>query len=159
MLVFKHTRNNRLKFQYGDNIVPSYKSHDKINLACLIILVIAAIHYKINFVTLIIFTLSFLFGSRYLSPDIDVDSRIYRRWGLLRFFWKPYKDLFKHRGISHNLILGPVTLIGYLAGLIFICLYLAGVPLQFDVRMGVIAAGMVAAIELHILADMFLSKK
>jgi len=140
-------------------IIPSHATHERINTALLIIIIVSSVYYKFYLITILIFSIAFIFGTYYISPDIDVDSRIYRRWGLLRFFWKPYKDLFKHRGLSHNLILGPATLIGYLACLIYIGLYLAGITIQLDVRMGVIAAGMVAAIELHILADMFLSKK
>ena len=116
------------------------------------------IYLNVDFITISIFTISFVFATYFLSPDMDIDSRVFKRWGLLRFIFCPYRDLFKHRKLSHNVILGPISLLGYLACLIYIGLYLAGVPLKFDIRMVIIAAGMIVAIELHILADMFLSK-
>ncbi len=39
----------------------------------------------------------------WFSPDLDIYSRPYRRWGTLRVIWFPYKKLVKHRSpISHT---------------------------------------------------------
>ena len=101
-----------------------------------------------------------MFSTFYLSPDLDVDSRIYKRWKLLRIIWKPYKDLFKHRKTSHHIIFGPLSLIGYLAFLIFLLVLVVGAEVDFfDVRLLVPCAGMFVAIELHILADMIVKKR
>ncbi|MGC4046705.1 MAG: DUF2227 family putative metal-binding protein [Armatimonas sp.] len=35
---------------------------------------------------------SILFSGLMLSPDLDLDSSIYRRWGPLRFLWWPIKN-------------------------------------------------------------------
>lgn len=41
--------------------------------------------------------------SHWLSPDLDIDSTIVRRWGIFGFFWKPYGRLIPHRHwLSHS---------------------------------------------------------
>jgi uncharacterized metal-binding protein len=64
----------------------------------------------------LVFTTSYLFSLLWLSPDLDVDrgSGSLRRWGPLRYLWYPYKELFRHRGISHSIILGPLTRVLYM---------------------------------------------
>ncbi len=58
---------------------------------------------------------AYLLSSLLLSPDLDLgSSSARRRWGPLGFIWLPYSKLFKHRGLSHSLLLGPLTRIGYL---------------------------------------------
>jgi len=85
---------------------------------------------------------------------------VFKRWGLLRFIFCPYRDLFKHRKLSHNVILGPISLIGYLAAIIMLVVYLAsGVILEYDDRFLIVLAGMVLAIETHIITDKLMSKK
>jgi len=138
--------------------MPNYKVHDGINLACLAGLVVAGIYYRIGYIDIILFSVAFVFATRYLSPDMDIDSVIYRRWGLLRFAWWPYKMLMKHRGMSHHLIMGPISLIGYLVAWIALLIYAAcGTSLEYDVKMIIVLAGMVTAIELHIFVDILAS--
>lgn len=55
-----------------------------------------------------------LFSGLMLSPDLDLDSSIYRRWGPLRFLWWPYQKLVPHRSpISHSIFWGPVVRLIY----------------------------------------------
>lgn len=62
-----------------------------------------------------LFCVSHIAGTYFLSPDLDLDSRIYRRWGPLRFLWKPYKDFVSHRGnISHTATGGLLRIIYFL---------------------------------------------
>ncbi|MEM1242756.1 MAG: DUF2227 family putative metal-binding protein, partial [Cyanobacteria bacterium P01_H01_bin.26] len=47
----------------------------------------------------------------FLSPDLDLAENRHgcnakRRWGALGAYWVPYGMAFKHRGLSHCLILG-----------------------------------------------------
>ncbi len=66
--------------------------------------------------TVAIFLGSFAFSMVFLTPDLDlVRSRPTRRWGRLSFLWWPYAKVFRHRGVSHHLVWGPLTRIGYLA--------------------------------------------
>jgi uncharacterized metal-binding protein len=79
-----------------------------------------------------VFIVSYLFSLLWLSPDLDVDrgSGALRRWGPLRFLWYPYKELFSHRGISHSIILGPLTRIVYFGLVIWTALWVLsiGIP-------------------------------
>lgn len=58
-----------------------------------------------------------LLGGLLLSPDLDLISRPYKRWGLLRFIWVPYQRLIpRHRHwLSHGVIVGSVVRLLYLA--------------------------------------------
>lgn len=60
----------------------------------------------------------FAFSMLFLSPDLDLArSRPTRRWGALAVFWRPYAWLFRHRGLSHHLVWGPLSRLLYLAAL------------------------------------------
>jgi len=49
-------------------------------------------------------------GNTLLSPDLDIPSTPYRKWGVLRFLWKPYQIIVRHRSPwSHWMILGPMV--------------------------------------------------
>jgi Uncharacterized metal-binding protein len=55
-----------------------------------------------------------LFSGLLLSPDLDLDSSIYRRWGPLRVLWWPYQKALPHRSfLSHSLVVAPVLRIAY----------------------------------------------
>ncbi len=72
--------------------------------------------------------LGYLGGSLFLSPDLDLyASRATRRWGILRLLWWPYARLFRHRGISHHPLWGPLTRLLYLGAV----LVLFGLGLHF----------------------------
>jgi uncharacterized metal-binding protein len=69
-----------------------------------------------------LFTLSYLIGGLWFSPDIDMaKSRPSQRWFLLRFYWVPYQKLFPHRGwfvnrnvYTHAPIIGTAIRLAYL---------------------------------------------
>jgi uncharacterized metal-binding protein len=58
-----------------------------------------------------------LLGGLYLSPDLDLVSKPFKRWGLLRILWLPYQKLIPcHRHwLSHGVIVGSVVRLLYLA--------------------------------------------
>ena len=61
------------------------------------------------------FTLTYLFAGYACAGDLDLDSREYRRWGLLRFIWWPYRAMVPHRSwVSHGLLLGGAIRVLYL---------------------------------------------
>lgn len=108
----------------------------------------------------LIFSLSYLFGTFFLSPDLDIDSSAYERWGLLKVLWWPYKILFKHRGLSHHPVFGPLTILTNFGIIIVILLVLAGYSLfmiPVDILF-IIIPGLVLSIEIHILVDMISSE-
>jgi len=56
----------------------------------------------------------------YLSPDLDLVSKPYKRWGWLRWIWVPYQKLIPcHRHwLSHGVIVGLVVRLLYLVALL-----------------------------------------
>lgn len=78
--------------------------------------------------TLTVFCTSYLVGTFLVTPDLDLaegNVRAKRHWGWLGLLWVPYGKLFRHRGLSHTWILGPLTRLLYLAGLGSILFWLA----------------------------------
>jgi uncharacterized metal-binding protein len=64
---------------------------------------------------LLAFLGGFAFSMIFLTPDLDlVRSRPTRRWGRLSILWWPYAKIFRHRGVSHHIVWGPLTRIAYL---------------------------------------------
>ena len=61
-----------------------------------------------------------LLGGLYLSPDLDLKSIPFKRWGFLRVLWLPYQKLIPcHRHwLSHSVIVGSVIRLLYLATLL-----------------------------------------
>jgi uncharacterized metal-binding protein len=63
------------------------------------------------------FALSYLIGTFLVTPDLDLaENRVRAKsnWGLLGLLWVPYGALFKHRGLSHSWVVGPLTRLIYL---------------------------------------------
>jgi uncharacterized metal-binding protein len=152
--------------------MPNGHDHTIINITVLIVIVsglyawisqsdsATPMRYPIHLIA--VFSVFYIFGTLFLSPDLDTDSTPYKRWGIFRFLWWPYKVLFKHRGLSHHPIFGPVTIILNFA-LIFIpvLILLLKFDVQYSIPVEVIASmvsGIVLSIETHILADMVVSK-
>jgi uncharacterized metal-binding protein len=58
-------------------------------------------------------------GGLYLSPDLDLVSKPYKRWGWLRWIWIPYQKYIPHRSpLSHAPIIGSIIRLLYLAALL-----------------------------------------
>lgn len=116
------------------------------------------------------FAISYLFSSLLLSPDLDLGrSDSQNRWGMLRVLWLPYAALFRHRGLSHNPLFGPLTRIGYLG--LLVAAAMAGLHYGFEVDLAfleywwekldgtplwAIGIGLMLPNEIHILADRLL---
>jgi uncharacterized metal-binding protein len=49
------------------------------------------------------------------SPDLDIDSAIDDRWGILFWIWRPYMWLVPHRSrlLSHGLLIAPLLRLLY----------------------------------------------
>ena len=63
--------------------------------------------------------LGFAFAGLMFSGDLDLPSSQYRRWGRLRWIWKPYQWLVPHRSVvSHGILLGPLGRLLYLAAVL-----------------------------------------
>lgn len=88
--------------------MPNYRTHDIIGASIATasgILTIGANILSIG--DSILLSTAIIIGTYYLSPDLDIDSMIYNRWGILKYYWYPYKQLIAHRSIwSHS---GPLS--------------------------------------------------
>lgn len=55
-------------------------------------------------------------GGYWLSPDLDIRSHPFQRWGPLRIIWIPYQKLIRHRSTwSHGPLIGTTLRVLYLA--------------------------------------------
>ncbi len=60
---------------------------------------------------------SYLLGGLFLSPDLDLQSRPFKRWGFLKILWIPYQRFIPHHRhwLSHGVIIGSALRLVYLA--------------------------------------------
>ncbi|WP_254172901.1 metal-binding protein [Planktothrix pseudagardhii] len=97
--------------------MPSGQTHDRITLWSLpFIAGLTWSQTRSSHLTFLV-TGSFLFSGLMFGPDLDIDSRQFQRWGLLRWFWVPYQNSLRHRSfLSHGPFIGTALRILYLGG-------------------------------------------
>lgn len=114
-------------------VMPNGTVHLALELGTLPAWVVTGAVLGVGRSSLIWFAGAYVGASLFLSPDLDlVRSDASRRWRAARYLWFPYAVLFRHRGVSHSLVLGPLTRLLYLgavAGAAWGLLHVvAGVP-------------------------------
>ena len=94
--------------------MPSGRTHDLITFA-IAPPVFAGVQYYAGEMTLAATaTVAMIFAGLMFGPDLDLDSKPYRRWGPLRFIWKPYQMAISHRSrLSHGLVFGTIFRVLY----------------------------------------------
>jgi len=101
--------------------MPSGKTHDKIAIRAPFVLGAVAtgamLYFQLNPALPIIAGAATFISGWWLSPDLDIHSEPYKRWGLLRFIWLPYRKLIpKHRSFfSHGILVGTLLRLAWLA--------------------------------------------
>lgn len=132
--------------------MPDYATHQKVNAAVLMIFTMISLilmgmyDYAISLESLI-FAISFILSSWYLSPDLDTLSIPRKRWWWFGVIWTP----FPHRGILHSWMFAPmiltlpVTILGLWGEISF-------------TSIGPVYIGITAQVETHILLDVVSSK-
>ncbi len=150
--------------------MPSGKAHIRINWVALFLLnILILIFYSdICIKHYVFFNISFLLVSYYISPDLDIDSSVYRRWGIMRWIWYPYREVMKHQGASHSFIWGPISIILNLLIFVSIIILIAAsldllteIPL-FSIILEIGATLIICIIIIvwvHIIADKIFNKK
>src|SRR5882724_10864968 len=98
--------------------MPNYKTHDKAGIVSTIPVTIVALSAGFNVQSTAILVVGIVVATYLLSPDLDIHSRIYRRWGLLRWIWIPYQCIPHRSWISHS---GPISAT---LRLFYLCLWL-----------------------------------
>ncbi|MDD3248106.1 MAG: DUF2227 family putative metal-binding protein [Methanosarcina sp.] len=155
--------------------MPSGKTHDKINIVVLFLILLSLFSLLERSILpfpdsylesrrIVLFSLAYLFGTFYLSPDLDIKSTPYRRWGILKVIWRPHQRLFRHRGVLHHPVLGPVILTLTPLVLIYPLIYSLFIFLDIDTGRfpfwagSAILIGLVLSMEIHYLSDFVWSK-
>lgn len=145
--------------------MPSGKTHTKINLVSLPIILFMLVFYGLtNFDFLLTFAIGFLIGTYFLTPDLDIHSAAYRKWGLLRIFWYPYRIVMPHRSpFTHTIIIGDLIRLLYMLLVFSPFLYvlnktvlegkLAEIAKVHEVEISTFVLGIIVASALHIVAD------
>jgi uncharacterized metal-binding protein len=93
----------------------SGKNHDRsILFATPIVLAVGASQFGLE--VGVIAAASHFLGGYWLSPDLDIKSRPFLRWGVLKIIWLPYQRFIPHRSpLSHAPVLGSALRLLYLA--------------------------------------------
>jgi uncharacterized metal-binding protein len=127
--------------------MPSGKVHEVVNIAAITYLSLSDAFPTDCTTTRAIFLMTGIFGTFYLSPDLDTPySKPRTRWGMFGFAYRA----FSHRGILHNPILAPILLTIPLLPLIIITI---GLYPERPVYTGAILAANMLQCELHIALD------
>ncbi|MBW4647578.1 MAG: metal-binding protein [Kastovskya adunca ATA6-11-RM4] len=96
--------------------MPSGQTHDRITLWTLPLVTGISLGVTRSSDLTLIVSSGFLFSGLMLSPDLDLYSRPFKRWGWLRWIWIPYQKVMRHRSLfSHGLIIGTTLRVLYLA--------------------------------------------
>jgi len=96
--------------------MPSGRTHDRITLWSLPFLTSLTFGLTQSGNVTLLVSGAFLFSGLMFSPDLDLQSRPYKRWGPLRWIWIPYQKTLRHRSLlSHGPIIGTTLRVLYLA--------------------------------------------
>jgi len=133
--------------------MPNDKAHGTINLLALAVSILILIRYTaLGVAELVILSIAYIFGTYFLSPDMDINSTSYKRWGYLCIFWWPYKVFFRHRGYSHHIIFGSFSRLVNLAIIVVPVMFFAGTYPSVDFII-LFAGGVWGANTVHVMAD------
>jgi len=96
--------------------MPSGRTHDSITLWSLPLVAGSAFALTQSGNLTLVVSGAFLASGLMFGPDLDIYSQQYKRWGLLRWIWLPYRKSMRHRSFfSHGLIVGTIVRILYLS--------------------------------------------
>lgn len=97
--------------------MPSGRTHDSITLWGLPLVAAVTFERTRSASLTLLVSGGYLFSGLMFGPDLDTHSCQYKRWGLLRWIWLPYRRSMRHRSLlSHGPILGTVVRVLYLLG-------------------------------------------
>ena len=95
--------------------MPSGQTHDSITLWTLPIVAGGTFGLTQSGNLTLLISGGFLFSGLMFGPDLDIHSKQYKRWGILRWIWLPYRKSLRHRSLfSHGFVVGTIGRILYL---------------------------------------------
>ncbi|KCZ73356.1 uncharacterized metal-binding protein [Candidatus Methanoperedens nitroreducens] len=144
--------------------MPNYNTHRTFNYAVfvaitvLLYILIGPALSAINLKYFLALVAGYYIGTDFITPDLDIKSRVIRRWGALRVIWLPYMWIFKHGQSSHNIVYGAVVRMLYLGIIVLGVYYLIFRSLPPDtiispVYIIIFLAGIIIANALHVILD------
>lgn len=96
--------------------MPSGKTHDIITVITIPAIASVLTYFNVSYILTFIVIFSYLFSSFMFNGDLDIKSKPYKRWFILKFIWIPYQKIFKHRSIyTHGYIIGTIIRLIYLS--------------------------------------------
>jgi uncharacterized metal-binding protein len=96
--------------------VPSGRTHDRVTLWSLPVIAGLTFNQTRSSNLTLLVAGGFLLGGLMFGPDLDIYSRQYQRWGVLRWIWLPYQKSLRHRSLlSHGPLLGTTIRLAYFA--------------------------------------------
>jgi uncharacterized metal-binding protein len=109
--------------------MPSGRTHDRLTLIFLPPLVGTGLLLSGSGELTLLLAGSYLFSGFMFGPDLDIHSVQYKRWGMARWLWLPYRSLIRHRGwLSHGPIVGTLFRLFYLGSfLLLVAIVVLGV--------------------------------
>lgn len=115
-----------------------YRGHVLFNIYIGLPITIGAFYYLLHpsVYLLIVLGLSFVYGTLYMSPDMDYANkiRVTSLRGFLTLPFRSYSRVFKHRGMSHSIFLGTFTRLVWLLAWFFLISYAADFFFGYQLR-------------------------
>ena len=151
--------------------MPSGRTHTRFNLLSLPVVICLLISYGMtSWDFLLWFAGGFVFGTYFLTPDLDTVSSAYRNWGPLRIIWRPYRAVMPHRSfLTHTIVLGDLIRLLYLFVMFLPFLYILNVQILDGALPGLVRAhkpvlgaavlGIFTTSALHIILDTLNTKR
>lgn len=140
--------------------MPSGKTHDAITIYSAPVPTIGAYLITNSIPLSLIVGGSHIISGLWLSPDLDTDSIIHKRWRSLGlgWIWIPYRDLVPHRGISHTPLIGTISRIWILIPLFYFA-YLLTDRQSFIKIFIVVFTGLESGAFCHYVPDLLITEK
>jgi uncharacterized metal-binding protein len=109
----------------------SGKTHEKINIFMMIFFSLIATAFLVWDIKIgLLMVAGYLVGTYWMNPDLDIRSRPYNNWSVLKYFWKPYQKL-GHRSIwTHGYIIGDIIRYIYLFGISVFIVFLMSFAIE-----------------------------
>lgn len=100
--------------------MPSGNVHDKITLYTTPLIGLGMYQIDEKPQNLFIILGLYIFSSLMFNGDLDIKSKPFNRWGILKLIWLPYQSFFSHRSLfTHGIIIGTIVRLIYLSPIIY----------------------------------------
>ena len=104
--------------------MPCYKTHCRYNTLFFLPITILVLNYFfcLSITSNAIFSASYLYATFVMTPDVDVANKIklLSLRGIVSMPFILYAKIFRHRGLSHRIIIGSITRVLWLILCVFI---------------------------------------